>query len=108
MIRKAGILTTLLLGLSVGAILHAQGQEEDTGDDPSRGVARVSFLQGDVDVRRGDSGEMVAAAINAPLMSQDHIQTSNGSLAEIQFDSANLVRIAGGSDLGLADIRYRR
>src|SRR5262245_28082021 len=48
-------------------------QEQQDGDSPdpdsaSRGVARISVMQGEVSVRRGDNGDYVAAAINAPLV----------------------------------------
>jgi len=73
-----------------------------------QGVARLSIVQGDVNVKRGDSGDLVAAAINAPLMPQDHVQTSDGSRAEVQLDSANMIRLAPNTDLGFADLEYRR
>jgi hypothetical protein len=87
-----------------------QGPEpqEENPDDPSRGVARISLLQGDSNVRRGDSGELVAAAINAPLLAQDHIITAPGARAEVEFDSANLVRLAPNTDLALADLAYHK
>ena len=85
--------------------LHAQ---DESGDDPSHSVARISLIQGEVNVQRGDSGEVVAAALNAPLQTQDHLQTADGSRAEIQFDSSNMVRLAAGTDLGLANVAYRQ
>jgi FecR protein len=87
-----------------------QGAEpsDENPDDPSRGVARISILQGDANVRRGDSGEMVAAAINAPLLAQDHIITAANARAEVQFDSANMVRLAPNTDLGMADLAYHK
>jgi hypothetical protein len=86
--------------------VHAQ--DDENPDDPTRGVARISMIQGEVNVRRGDSGELVAAALNAPLMSQDHLQTAAGSRSEIQFDAANLVRLAPDTDLGLAEVQRGR
>src|SRR5271165_1778273 len=81
---------------------------DENPDDPSRGVARISILQGDANVRRGDSGELVAAAINAPLLAQDHIITAPGSRAEIELDSANVVRLAADTDLAMADLAYHK
>ena len=82
-----------------------------TGEDPAdqqHGVARLSIVQGDVNVRRGDNGELVAAIVNAPLMAQDHVQTAPGSRAEVQLDYANLVRLAPNTDIGFADLEYHR
>ena len=81
---------------------------EENPDDPSRGVARISILQGDANVRRGDSGELVAAAVNAPLLAQDHIITAPGARAEIELDSANTVRLAPNTDLVMADLAYHK
>jgi FecR protein len=81
---------------------------EENPDDPTRGVARMSLLQGEVNVRRGDSGELVAGALNAPLMSQDRLITGPGSFAEVQFDAANMIRLAPGTDAGMADLEYQR
>jgi uncharacterized membrane protein YgcG len=80
----------------------------DEGADQQHGVARLSIVQGDVNVKRGDNGELVAAIVNAPLMTQDHVQTSPGSRAEVEFDYANLVRLAPNTDVGFADLEYHR
>ena len=71
-----------------------QGQAPDAIDpeDRNHGVARISLLNGDVSVRRGDSGDSVAAAVNAPLVGQDTLVTGQSSRSEIQFDTANRVR----------------
>lgn len=79
----------------------------DPAADQQHGVARISIMQGDVNVRRGDTSELVAAAVNAPLMMRDRLQTSNGSRAEVELDSANSIRLAPDTDLGVADLEYR-
>ena len=78
----------------------------DSANDQQHGAARISVVQGDVNVRRGDTSELVAAAMNAPLMGQDRLQTSAGSRAEIELDSANLIRLAPNTDVGLAELQY--
>jgi hypothetical protein len=55
-------------------------------------VARISALNGTVTVKQGDSGDTVAAAINAPMIVGDYLATGNGSRAEIQIDDASFVR----------------
>ena len=79
----------------------------DAGDG-QHSAARISLVQGDVNVRRGDTSELVAAAPNAPLLSQDRLQTADGSRAEIELDSAHSIRLAPNTDVGLADLQYRR
>src|SRR5262249_17853306 len=55
-------------------------------------------------VRRGDSGELVAAAINAPLVVGDRLVTGPSSRAEIQFDWGNMIRIGGEGEVRLSDL----
>ncbi len=81
---------------------------QDIAADRQHGVARISIVQGDVNVKRADSGELVAAVINAPLVAQDHLQTAPGSRAEVELDSANLIRLGPNTDVGVADLEYRR
>src|ERR1700737_2079663 len=71
------------------------GESYDSGvaPDPGHGVARISVLNGEVSVKRGDSGDLVAAVINAPVLSQDRLLTSSESRAEIQLDYANMLRV---------------
>ncbi len=91
--------------------LDSNGQgnpQQDAISDQQHGVARISVAQGDVNVKRGDTGELVAAAANAPLVTQDRLQTADGSRAEIELDYANLVRLAPNTDVGLADVEYHR
>ena len=86
-------------------------QDQDDSFDPdsvNRGVARISVMNGDVSVQRGDSGEIVAAAINAPLVVGDRVLTGPNSRAEVQFDLANMIRIASDSEIRLAEIADHR
>src|SRR5215469_8517430 len=40
---------------------------DDDGNAPDHGVARIAYMNGNVSVRRGDSGDLVAAILNVPL-----------------------------------------
>jgi hypothetical protein len=71
---------------------------------PERGVARVSIVNGEVSVRRGDSGDWVAAVVNAPVMVEDRVSTGSNSRAEVQFDSANLIRVGANAEIRLAEL----
>jgi len=77
-------------------------------DSVNRGVARISVLNGDVSVQRGDSGDVVAAALNATMVVGDRVLTGPNSRAEVQFDSANAIRIASDSEVRLAEIADHR
>ena len=74
-------------------------QDPDGQSEPGRAVARISVLNGDVSVRRGDSGDVVAAAINGPIMADDRILTGASSRAEVELDFANAIRIGPSSEV---------
>lgn len=81
--------------------------QQDASADQKHGVARLSIAQGDVNIKLRN-GELTGAALNAPLLASDRLQTSEGSRAEVELDAANLVRLAPNTDLGLADLEYHR
>src|SRR5690348_1900301 len=95
-----------------GALLAAAGAftpvRAQDPDDLKRGVARISLINGDVSVRRGDSGEWVAGVINAPLLTDDHVATGPNSRAEIQFDASNVLRLGANAELRLSQLEYGR
>jgi hypothetical protein len=116
-------LTGLLLSLiTISAVLFGQqpdlpqgppqgapqGNNQGAPDVAGRPVARLSVLSGDVTVRRGDSGEWVAAALNAPIMAGDSVAVPAGGAAELQLDSANFVRMAGDTELRLSEFENGR
>lgn len=80
----------------------------DAAGDQQHGVARLAIVEGQVNVRRADSGALVAGAINAPLVTGDHVQTAPDARASVEFDAANAVRLGPNTDLGFADLEYRR
>jgi hypothetical protein len=93
---------TLTLGLA-----PVSAQDADT-DGPGRGVARLSLMNGDVSVRRGDSGDWVAGAINAPLLAEDRVYSGPGSRAEVQFDYFHRIRLAEETEIRLSELENRR
>jgi hypothetical protein len=90
--------------LSAGLFTPARAQDPD---DMKRAVARISLINGDVSVRRGDS-DWVAGVVNAPLMADDRIATGPNSRAEIEFDSSNMIRIGGNAEIHLTALEYER
>jgi hypothetical protein len=73
--------------------------EPDGQYEQGRAVARISVINGDVSVRRGDAGEVVAAAMNAPLMAGDSLLTSSTARAEVQLDYGKVLRIGPNSEV---------
>src|SRR5664280_1187006 len=96
--------TGAMLSLA-GSFTPARAQDPD---DLKRGVARISLINGDVSVRRGDSGDWVAGVINAPLLTDDHVATGPNSRAEVQFDASNLLRLGANGEMRLTQLEYGR
>jgi len=94
----------LAMASLVGPAAIGSAQAPDDYDGPGRGVARLSLINGDVSVRRGDSGDWIAGVVNAPLVADDSVNTGQNSRAEVQFDWANMIRLAGNSEIVLAQL----
>src|SRR5690348_8335216 len=104
--RLLGILAAALLA-TMGATVTTQAQDNGQyqGQDQDQpGVARVSLIHGDVSVQRGDSGDVVTATLNTPLVAGDRVMTGNGSRAEVQLDYANVVRLDENSSIKITDL----
>ena len=102
---KRGILAILLTGAAM-LPAWAQQQQPDDGDAPDHGVARISLVNGDVTVRRGDTGDLTSAAPNGPLLVNDLLATGPNSTAEIQFDGANMIRLGNTSEVRIGELEY--
>jgi hypothetical protein len=68
------------------------------------GVARISLIQGDVSVQRGDTDDWSAAALNQPLVGGDRISTGDGSRAELQLDHSNTLRLGNNAQAKIATL----
>jgi hypothetical protein len=98
----------ILLAFTIAIAVVLPVRAQDPEDGPGRGVARISLINGDVSVKRGDSGDLVAAALNSPLVVQDRIFTGPASRTEVQFDWANMIRVSSNAEIRLADLEYKR
>ena len=109
MTRKWAVLG--LAALSAGFLIAQDDANQQANPNldpgPGRGVARISVINGEVSVRRGDSGDVVAAALNAPLMAQDALLTSSSSRAEVQLDSSNVLRVGANSEVRMSGVDYK-
>src|SRR5262249_3341834 len=100
----------LLIGLNftffVVRALAQQEPEQPETNNP--GVARISLMNGEGSTQRGDSGDWVAATVNAPVVSGDRVAAAANSRAEIQLDYANIVRLSEKSEVQVADLANNR
>ena len=108
--KHKAIVIGCALAIAAAPFLTAQSPSYPSSGYPSGqqiagpAVARVSLLNGEVSTQRGDSGDWIAAAVNAPLVAGDRVYAAAGSRAEIQFDSANFLRIGQETEIQLADL----
>lgn len=63
------------------------------------GSVRISFLEGDVEMRTTDSGDWVPAAINTPLEEGDELWVPDGGRLEFQLNNGTSVRLDQNSAL---------
>jgi hypothetical protein len=80
---------------------QGQGQAQT---DPASSVARISLTHGDVSIQRGDSGDWAGAALNQPMVSSDKVSTGVNSRAEVQLDSANILRLGDSTLASIASL----
>ncbi len=102
MMRKA-----LLIAIA-GALLAPACRSGPKPDEPRQGRCPDQPDQrGDASVRRGDSGDWVAAVINVPLLADDRVLTGQASRAEVQFDYHHRIRLAADTEIRLTQLEYR-
>jgi hypothetical protein len=73
---------------------QAAQEQQQTAGQPQPGVARLSYIHGDVSQQRGDNGEWVASTLNTPVEPGDRVTTGEGARAELQLDYADVLRMS--------------
>ena len=79
-------------------------QQSDQADQNQPGVARVSFISGDVSSQRGDNGQWVAVTVNTPIAVDDRVSTGDRSRAELQLDYADVLRMSDRATAKVANL----
>ena len=98
---------TLLTAVLAVALIPAWAQDPNAGDAPNHGVARLSFVQGNVGMRHGDMGELAPTAVNVPLVTTDRVETGDTGRAEIQFDFDNMIRLGPSTEVRLSQLEMQ-
>ncbi len=82
---------------------------EDTYDDSvpdvTAKVARISYLRGEVQIRRSGSEDWEKATQNLPVVEGDEIATDTNSRIEIQFDTYRYLRLDQNAYLKMTALR---
>ena len=115
LLTSLAVLSLLTLGL---ALTNAQCQappppqpdsstqqgDQSSTDAAAPGVARASYIHGDVSSQRGDNSEWVALTQNSPVSQGDRVATGQNSRAELQLDYADILRMSGNATANITSL----
>jgi len=68
------------------------------------GFARISYIEGDAQIKTEDGGEWFPVAVNTPLAEGDSIWSPPGARVEIQLRNGAFLRLDGDSSLDLTGV----
>ncbi|MEQ1921222.1 MAG: DUF6600 domain-containing protein [Pyrinomonadaceae bacterium] len=80
--------------------------EDDTDPEVTDRVARISFVSGEVKIRRVGSEDWEKAVLNLPLIEGDQIATGDDARVEMQFNSYLHVRLDENAFLKFSTLKY--
>lgn len=93
----------LATALVASGITLASPVSAQTYSSGYNGLADISYASGPTTIVRGDSGEQVAATINAPVAPGDYVATGPAN-AELQFDGSSMLRLASNTQVRLVNM----
>ncbi len=80
--------------------------KDDTDPEVTDRVARISFISGDVKIRRIGSDDWEKAVLNLPLIEGDQVATGDDARVEIQLNSYSHIRLDENAFLKFATLKY--
>lgn len=89
------------LALLFGSAITLRAQ----GPDPNLHAARLSYVDGDVQLSQGNQVLADHALVNTPIFEGAEIAAKENGKAEIQFDDGSVARISPNSSLKIAVLR---
>src|SRR6187399_879143 len=99
---RLAVLTIMML-LSGGDVFASE--TDDYIPDVTDRVARISFIQGDVQIRRDETPDWEVAILNLPIVEGDEIATDGNGRLEIQLNSYTHLRIAENSQVKFVGLK---
>lgn len=105
--RKMAGLAFIIAGmLAIGGVLAAQAQDSQQ-PGPGTRAARLSDVEGQVQLAQGNQILASQAPVNTPLFEGTQITTSEDGRAEIQFDDGCVARVSPNSSITLTTLRQQ-
>ena len=103
------VIWTLFFGLtllfSAAAVYGDDDVEDDAVPDVTARVSRISFIRGEIQIRREGSQDWEKAVLNLPVVEGDEIITDAGSRLEIQLNLYSHIRLAESSYLKVVGLK---
>lgn len=100
---------SLFFGMTLLFSAAVYADDIDDIDDETPGVtarvSRISFIRGDVQIKREGSPDWEKAVLNLPIVEGDEITTDSGGRLEIQLNSYSHIRIAENSYLKVVGLK---
>ena len=97
----------LFLAPTAGLAQETTGPQAPTQPNPDVRAARLSFVEGKVQITQGNQILASSAPVNTPLFEGTVISTKDNGQAEIQFDDGTIARISPNSSLEIPVLRQR-
>ncbi len=87
------------------SVVIAQDVDVDDDIEVTARVARISSVEGNVQIKRKAEAEWETASLNFPVVEGDEITVSANGKLEIQFDDQNFLRVAENSLIRITTLR---
>src|SRR6185503_12329825 len=99
------VISLFLVLLTINITVRAADDDDTDEYDVKARVVRITFIAGQVKLKRADSSETESARVNLPLVEGDSLSTDRDGRVEIQIDARNFVRLGGDSVLQITTLR---
>ena len=96
MVSANKVIWSMVLGLTLFCAFGLGMDDDDEFETPgvTARVSRISFIRGDVQIRRDGSQDWEKAILNLPVVEGDEITTGAGARVEIQLNINSHVRLS--------------
>jgi hypothetical protein len=67
-------------------------------------IVRLSFVQGDVAIKRASETDWTAGTVNTPIQEGFSVATTGNSFAEVEFENGSTARLGQGSQIDFTEL----
>ncbi|MGD9562126.1 MAG: DUF6600 domain-containing protein [Pyrinomonadaceae bacterium] len=103
--RKISWALWLGLTLLLSAAAFGVDVEDDAEPDVTARVSRISFIRGDVQIRREGREDWERAVLNLPIVEGDELMTDANARLEVQLNLDSYIRLAENSHLKVVGLK---